>query len=74
MIEVGMGVLFAILFVTAYLVVSRLFAGGEHGRTRWREIFHSSKAIEAKQPKLFLTNGAMREHHSGRAEGRSQGK
>lgn len=68
MIEIGIGVLFAILFVAAYLIVSRLLHGGEQGPSRWRELTRhplgGAKRIEPKHSPLFLTTGEMREHHS----------
>jgi hypothetical protein len=68
MIEVGIGVLFAVLFVTAYLIVSRLMRAGEHGPPRWRELSRHPlgrpKHVETKPAPLFLTTGEMREHHS----------
>ena len=68
MIEVGIGVLFAVLFVTAYLLVSKLLGKGEHGEPRWRELGNqalgSPKRLETRKPKLFLTNEEMRKHHS----------
>ena len=63
MIEIGIGVLFAVLFVMAYLLVSKLLGKGG----LLREIANQSpgsKTIASKQPKLFLTTGEMREHHS----------
>jgi hypothetical protein len=65
MIEIGIGVLFAVLFVTAYLLVSRLL--GEKGHRRWREIASQpfgSKAFKARPAGLFLTTGEIRDHHS----------
>ncbi|HKS27483.1 MAG TPA: hypothetical protein VJS44_06670 [Pyrinomonadaceae bacterium] len=62
MIEIGIGVLFAILFVAAYLIVSRLFGGG-----RLREISNQhlpAKLIAPKPPALSLKTGEMSEHHS----------
>lgn len=69
MIEIGIGFLFAILFVSAYLLVKKLLATGEHGQARWRELSShpvgGSKRLAAKpQPQRFLTTGEMREHHS----------
>ena len=68
MVEIGIGVLFAILFVTTYLIVKRLLGKGEQGQSRWRELnsqlLGGSKRIASKPPRLFLTNEEMREHHS----------
>jgi hypothetical protein len=68
MIEIGIGVLFAVLFVTAYLLVSKLLRSGDGGQSRWRELGNhplgGSKRIESKPPRLFLTTGEMSEHHS----------
>lgn len=65
MVEIGIGVLFAVLFVAAYLLVSRLL--GEKGHKRWREIASQpfgSKVLNAKPAARFLTTNEMREHHS----------
>lgn len=68
MIEIGIGVLFAILFVTTYLIVKRLLGTGERGQSRWRglnsQIIGGSKRIASKPDRLFLTNEEMRKHHS----------
>jgi hypothetical protein len=68
MIEVSIGVLFAVLFVTAYLLVSKLLGRGERGEPRWRELSNQAlggpKRIETRRPKLYLTSEEMREHHS----------
>ena len=78
MIDVGIGLLFAFLFVTADLVVSKLLRTGERGPSRWREIvnqpFGNSKAINAKPAKLFLTTGEMSDHHSGAKRAQTGGK
>lgn len=64
MIEIGIGVLFAALFVVAYLLVSRLLGKGG----RLREITNQSlgsKLIASKPPpQLFLKTGELSEHHS----------
>ncbi|HEX8174798.1 MAG TPA: hypothetical protein VF543_06735 [Pyrinomonadaceae bacterium] len=63
MIEIGIGVLFAALFVVAYLLVSRLLGNGG----RLREITNrppGSKLIASKPTPLFLKTGEMSEHHS----------
>lgn len=74
MIEVGIGVLFAVLFVTAYLLVSKLLARGERGEPRWRELSNQAlggpKRIETRKAKLFLTNEELREHHSKTVSGK----
>ncbi len=70
MIEIGIGVLFAALFVAAYLIVSRLL--GEKGNARWREIANQpfgSKVLNAKPQRLFMTAGEMRDHHSKKVTG-----
>jgi hypothetical protein len=68
MIEIGIGVFFAVLFVTAYLLVSKLLRSGDNGQSRWRELsshpLRGSKRIETKPSRLFLTTGEMGEHHS----------
>jgi hypothetical protein len=63
MVEIGIGVLFAVLFVAAYLLVSKLL--GRDGR--WRELANQSlgsRMVAAKPSRLFLTAGEMSEHHS----------
>ena len=63
MIEIGIGVIFAVLFIAAYLLISRLLGDGG----RLREITNQSlgsKLISSKPPQLFLTTGEMRDHHS----------
>lgn len=76
MIEIGIGVLFAVIFVAAYLLVSKLLGSGEQGQSRWREIipFGGAKAINAKPSGLFLTAGDMRKHHSEKRPGHPGGK
>jgi hypothetical protein len=68
MIEIGIGFLFAILFVSAYLLVKKLLGTGEHGQARWRELssrpIGGSKRIAKPPQPRFLTTGEMREHHS----------
>ena len=63
MVEIGIGVLFALLFVAAYLLVSRML--GRNGI--WREIANQApgaKKMAAKPSRLFLTTNDMSEHHS----------
>ncbi|HEY0319896.1 MAG TPA: hypothetical protein VGC66_02895 [Pyrinomonadaceae bacterium] len=68
MIEIGIGFFFAILFVTAYLLVSRLLRKGDDGQPRWRELGNPSHGgshrVAPKSPPLFLKTGEMGEHHS----------
>ncbi len=68
MIEIGIGVLFAFIFVTAYLLVSKLLSKGDDGHSRWRELkdqtIKSSKRVKGKPAQLFLPTREMREHHS----------
>lgn len=70
MIEVGIGVLFAVMFVAAYLLVSKFLRAGEQDASRWRAIGNifsgCSRIISEKPARLFLTTGEMREHHSGK--------
>jgi hypothetical protein len=64
MVEIGIGILFAVLFVAAYLLVSKLLGKDR----RWREIADQPtgpKTIAAKPSKLFLTTNEMSEHHAG---------
>lgn len=63
MIEIGIGVLFAVLFVTAYLLVSRLMGKGGLLREITNQSL-ASKLIASKPPPLFLKTGEMSEHHS----------
>lgn len=61
MVEIGIGVLFAVIFVTAYLLVKKFL--GRKGR--WREIANQpfgSKVLNAKSPKLFLPASEMRKN------------
>ncbi len=76
LIEIGIGFIFAFLFVTAYLVVAKLLRGNDDERTGWRKVFGagSERALEAKPTKLFLTTGEMREHHAGQKRAGRQGK
>ena len=78
MIEIGIGVLFAVIFVAAYLLVSKFLSSGEHGQSRWRELinqpFCGTKAVNARPSGLFLTTGEMREHHSQKRQQRPGGK
>lgn len=68
MIEIGIGVLFAFIFVTAYLLVSKLLSRGDDGQPRWRELkeqtIKSSRRVKGKPTQLFLPTNEMREHHS----------
>ena len=68
MIEVGIGILFAILFVTAYLLVSKLRRSDEQGQPRWRELgahpLRGRKSVAAKSTPLFLKTSELSEHHS----------
>lgn len=76
MAELGIGVLFAILFVTAYLFISRLGGKGGHVCGRWRELFGQDygcgRSLDEKRPRLFLTASEMSEHHSQTGRGRSK--
>lgn len=70
MIEIGIGVLFALLFIAAYLLVSKLL--GDKGQASWREIANQpfgSKILNAKPQHLFLKTAEMREHHSKKVTG-----
>lgn len=69
MIEVGIGVLFAVLFVTAYLLVSKLLRSGDGNESRWRELGNNplnrqQRVAAAKSSPLFLKAGELSEHHS----------
>ena len=66
LIEIGIGFVFAFLFVAAYLLVSKLVRGNDE-RPSWRKLLGSSgeRSLEAKPSKLFLTTKEMREHHVG---------
>lgn len=68
MIEIGIGVLFAVLFVTAYLLVSKLLRSKDGGETRWRELgghtLSRQKRVASKPSPLFLKAGELSDHHS----------
>jgi hypothetical protein len=68
MMEIGIGVLFAILFVSAYLLVKKLLGGDDGGQPRRPELGShptvNSRRVTAKTPPLFLKTGEMSEHHS----------
>ena len=68
MIEIGIGVLFAVLFVTAYLLVSKLLRSGDGNESRWRELGSNplgrQKRVASKPSPLFLKAGEMSDHHS----------
>lgn len=67
--EVGIGVLFAAWFVTAYLLIARLRAThGPHAITFWRNrsqtSFGNTQLSGGERPQLFLTTEALSRHHS----------
>lgn len=66
MIEIGIGVLFALLFVTAYLLVSKLLRSNEPAR--WRELashpLSRQKQVAGKPSPLFLKASELSDHHS----------
>jgi hypothetical protein len=66
MIEIGIGVLFAVLFVTAYLLVSKLLRSQEP--SRWREIashpLNRQKQVAGKPSPLFLKASELSDRHS----------
>lgn len=68
MIEIGIGVLFAVVFIAAYLLVKKVLGSNDDSQSRWRELsshqLSRSKQVAAKPQKLFLTSNEMREHHS----------
>lgn len=76
MAELGIGVLFAIMFVAAYLFVSRFARKGTHvcGRRlkMFEKNFNSGRSLDEKRPRHFLTAYEMGEHHSRSGEGRSK--
>jgi hypothetical protein len=63
MIEIGIGVLFAVLFVTAYLLVSRLMGRGGRLREIASQPF-GQKNLASRPPQLFLKTAEMSQHHS----------
>ncbi|HYE66257.1 MAG TPA: hypothetical protein VD966_11780 [Pyrinomonadaceae bacterium] len=76
MTEIGVGVLFALWFVTLYLLVSKLLRPGKYGRPLWREILAlnpcgASHQPGARKPHLFLRPSEMGEHHSRTTKGSS---
>lgn len=67
--EVGIGVLFAAWFITAYLLITRLRT--THGRRTttfwrnwWQTLFGAAHLSGDERPQLFLTTEALSQHHS----------
>ena len=69
MIELIISLVFAFMFIMAYLFVAKLRNTKILGASTLSELFQSncssSKAIEGRKPTLFLTTKELSEHHSG---------
>ncbi|HYO92449.1 MAG TPA: hypothetical protein VEQ40_12470 [Pyrinomonadaceae bacterium] len=68
MAEIGIGVLFAAWFVTAYLLIAKLFLPRKQRAALWRHWvqpnFDAAQLSGGKKPQLFLTTEALSQHHS----------
>jgi hypothetical protein len=66
MVEVGIGILFAVWFIAIYLFVSRLRRRGERAYEPVSLApLDTSRLLDAPpRQKRFLTTGAMSEHHA----------
>ena len=68
MTEIGIGVLFAAWFVTAYLLIARLAGTRKQRAALWRHwsqtAFDATELAAGKRPQLFLTTEELRHHHS----------
>ena len=66
--EIGIGVLFAAWFVTAYLLIARLMGTRRQRAALWRHwsqsTFDAAQLASGKKPQLFLTTEALSQHHS----------
>jgi hypothetical protein len=78
MTEIGIGVLFAAWFVTAYLLIAKLFGPRKQRAALWRRwtqtAFDPAQLTGGKQPQLFLTTEALSQHHSQTRNRRSAGQ
>lgn len=67
MVEIGVGLLFALCFITIYLLISRFFGSNKRKPLRGAIALaplDSAKAIGTNRPKLFLTTREISERHS----------
>lgn len=74
MIEIGIGMLFAALFVMAYLLVAKLIGPRKEQMAIWRHwtqpSFDAAQLADGKKPQLFLTTEALSQHHARPRNGR----
>ena len=77
MTEIGIGLLFAAWFITAYLLLAKLF-GPRKQRAAWgrwiRSPFDPAQLAGGKKPQLFLTTEALSQHHSPSRSQKSAGQ
>ena len=68
MAEIGIGLLFAAWFVTAYLLIAKLAGPRKQRSALWRgwasPAFDAAELASGKKPQLFLTTEALSRHHS----------
>ena len=76
MTELIISLVFAFMFIMAYLFVARLRNTKMLGASTLPELFQSNgkgaKAIEGRKPTLFLTTKELSKHHSGSGTSDSQ--
>jgi dolichyl-phosphate-mannose--protein O-mannosyl transferase len=76
MTELIISLVFAFMFIMAYLFVARLRNTKTLGASTLSELFQSngkgSKAIAGQKPPLFLTTKELSEHHSGSGQSDTQ--
>ena len=68
MFELGLGIVLAVWFVTAYFIYRKVFERDETVWTSYAIKTPHTQELAEKQPKLFLTTSEMSEHHE--TEGR----
>jgi hypothetical protein len=68
MTEIGIGVLFAVWFVMAYLIIAKLIGPRKQQMAIWRHwtnsTFDAAQLSAGKKPQLFLTTEALSQHHA----------
>jgi hypothetical protein len=78
MTEIGIGLLFAAWFVTAYLLIAKLVGPRKQGAALWRHWtrphFDPAQLAGGRKPQLFLTTEALSQHHSQPRNQRSAGQ
>lgn len=79
MTEIGIGVLFAVWFVLAYLLIAKLAAPLKQRIEVWRHYwtqpsFDAAQLSGGKTPQLFLTTEALSQHHSRAGNRKSAGQ